>query len=246
VPAPPESPGTHILTWDRAHPSLRSVALDSVYISHPGTLTIAPRPGLTPPRRTEIARGTSGPLIILLEGRTRRLLTTFDLAHSNWPLTPGFAIFLAQSIDYLTLRADGHAGRFFTTSQPVEVETAAATRRVTLTGPQRLERTLADGEPTPAGLRRHSLGLFDRAGVYRVEGAAPQTDGNTPTAAIAVNLLDATETSLAVANQLRVGGETVAGAGPGQEPLELWPHLIAAALILLTIEWFLNAFLMKV
>jgi hypothetical protein len=238
--------GTYVVSWQRSHPVLQHVALDAVFISRP----MSPARAATDrPTITELARGSTGPLILLQEDRSaRRVVVCFDLAYSNWPLTAGFPIFLAQAIDFLTLRAEERAGRAFTTAEPVEIDVAPGTTHVTLTGPQRLERTVGEGDPTPAGLRRVSLGLLDRAGVYRVEGGGvkPADDPASPTAAVAVNLLDATESSIAVAERLRVAGVAVPGSGPGEEPAELWPYLIAAALILLTLEWFLNAFLMKV
>jgi von Willebrand factor type A domain/Aerotolerance regulator N-terminal len=242
-PPAPDSPGTYVLSWQRTHPLLRDVALDTVFIARPMTLHAAPGA----PPVTEIARGNAGPPIAVVDDRgTRRIIVAFELAYSNWPLNVGFPIFISQAIDYLTMHAADRAGTFATTSQPADILVPTGTRRVVLAGPQRLERTLGEGEPTPSGLRRVSLGVLEHAGVYRVEGV-PHADGTAaPAPSIAVNLLDETESSLAVADQLRVSGQTVAGAGPGQEPLELWPYLVAAALVILTIEWFLNAWSMKV
>ena len=64
--------------------------------------------------------------------------------------------------------------------------------------------------------------------------------------ALAVNLLDPTESSLAVADSLRIGGDAVQGSGGRQGPRELWPWCIIAALVLLTIEWLINAWSQRV
>ncbi|MEX2218713.1 MAG: hypothetical protein WD749_08125, partial [Phycisphaerales bacterium] len=243
-PPPEGSPGTYMISWHRAHPLLRHVALDAVFVSRP--MSVAGT-GVTP---AELARGAAGPLILLLEDRAaRRVVVAFELAYSNWPVTVGFTIFLAQAVDHLTLRAAEHAGLAFTTAQPAYADVDPGARgRVVLEGPQgqRLERDASTGQATPAGLRRVNLGLIDRAGVYLVAGAARVYERGSPTAALSVNLLDPTETSLAVAEHIRVGGESVTGSGRGQEPLELWPHLVAAALALLVLEWFLNAWFMRV
>jgi hypothetical protein len=224
---PATDQGTYVIAWDRSSPILRHVALDTLYIAHPLALT-SPEPGSG---TTELARGVNGPLLLVAQrGSTRHLVVGFELAQSNWPLQVGFPIFMAAAIDDLTLRADDRAGRAFTTAEPVRIEGVSGT--VALDGPRRITAEV------PAGAPAANFGRIETAGVYRVQGAGAS-------GSIAVNLLDANESDLQVRDSVRVAGTDVAAVAPGQGPRELWPYLVLIALVLLTIEWFVNAWLMR-
>ncbi len=226
--------GTYVINWRRTHPVLRSITLDGVYVGRPLSV-------ITPKPEDELARGLDGSLIA--ESSTagpRHIVVGFELSQSNWPIQVSFPIFLASAIDYLTLRADEHAGGAFTTGEPASLRHAAASR-ITLDGPIKLDIAAPPAATTDSPV---SVGILERAGVYRVAGLPDGTLAHDRT--IAVNVLDQTESSLAVRQSLRVSGQIVASAAGDSGPREIWPWLIAAALALLTIEWFLNAWQMKV
>jgi hypothetical protein len=63
-----------------------------------------------------------------------------------------------------------------------------------------------------------------------------------------VNLLDEGESAIATADTLRVSGESVSAAvgGGGSGPREIWEWFVLAALLLLALEWFLHACMMRV
>jgi hypothetical protein len=54
---------------------------------------------------------------------------------------------------------------------------------------------------------------------------------------VAVNLVDAHESAVAAPNELRFEGERVAAKQAGTAQRELWPSLLLAALLVLTLEW---------
>lgn len=225
----PREEGTYVVSWERSHPILRHVSMDNVFISGPLALPAAdPGSGVV-----ELARGAAGPLMLLDDrSAVRRLVVGFELARSNWPLQYGFSIFLASAIDHLTLRAEDRAARAFTTAEPVRLEGMSG--EVVLDGPERLA--------TPAGRDSGvaNFGRLERVGVYRVTTPAGSQGF------VAVNLLDPVESALRVRDSLRIAGERVEASGPGEGPRELWPYFVAAALVLLAVEWFLNAWLMRV
>ena len=228
--------GGYFISWRRTHPLLRDLALDSIYVSR-----AIPLPESVPPAAgtlTELARGASGPLMIELEqGAVRRIVVAFDPADSNWPLNAGFAIFLAGAVDYLTLRADDNAGRMFTTAQIAELDSPGGSGEITLDGPDRIT---VESRPDAGTI---SLGRIQRAGIYRATGISSSAP---PTArVVAINLLDETESALAVRDSVRVSGESVAAQSGDSGPRELWPWAVLAALVLLSVEWSLNAWLMR-
>jgi hypothetical protein len=215
--------GTYFLSWKRSHPVLRHASLDGVHVARPLAMS-----GVGPDE--ELATGTDGPLIVVAAGAgPRRIVAAFELSQTNWPVQVGFPIFLASAIDYLSLRAEDRAGKAFSTGEPARLE-GAGTGPITLEGPKRIT-VRADG---PA-----SLGILEQAGVYQIAGAEGR-------AAVAVNLLDETESEVAVRDSLRVSGQVVTGAAGDGGPREIWAWLVLAALILLSVEWLINAWMMRV
>ncbi len=227
--------GTHVLRWERAHPILRHVSLDSVFIASPMRVD-ASVPDDARMELTELAHGPDGPLIVLTrEGPLRRLFVAFELAQSTWPRNFGFPIFLSDAIDYLTLRDEGGVRQSYSTVEPVDVRAGAPGARIVITGP----RTVTEIVPEGVVDGRIGIGVLDRCGVYRVEGGgAPES--------IAVNLLDETESALRTADSIAVGGEAVASGAGDSGPVEIWPWFILAALALLAVEWFANAWMMRI
>ncbi len=232
TPAPrgtgPDAP----LLWSREHPVLREVSLDSLVVSRSSAITMdaaALGPGAA---WTELARGREGPLIALLEaGGIRHLIVPFDLADSNWPLQVSFPIFLAQAVDYLTLRGEASTGRSFTTAQACRVAVAPGAGPISFQGP-----VAVSAEATGAG--EAALGVLPRAGVYTTRSPRAQAKG------VAVNVLDDVESALRTRNDLRVGATAArVPALAGQR--ELWPWCVIAAGALLVLEWLLYAARMR-
>jgi hypothetical protein len=239
----PKDQSSAVLSWSRAHPLLRGVGLDSVFIAHalalqdPAQANAADRaPGVT---IRELARGIDGPLILLAEDRgVRRVVVGFDLAQSNWPVQVGFPIFLASAIDYLTMRGEDEAGQAFTTREPAEL----ASRRIApgpivLDGPMHVEIA-----PTNAGNTTGiNLGVLERAGVYTLAGAPADAPVK-----VAVNLCDATTSRLEGADRLTISGQSLEASGRDEARRELWTWFVLAGAGLLIIEWMLNAWQTRV
>jgi hypothetical protein len=227
----PQPRGTYVVTWDRSHPVLRQVAMDTVFISRPMEVAVAD--GV---RATELARGVDGPLLLLVErGHVQRLVVAFELADSNWPLTVGFPGFVSQAVDLLARRAEGSGGGAVTTTDPVSVAVPLGTRRVHVTGPRDFDVEV------PEGGRSAALGVLERAGVYVAQPGYAESSGFP----VAVNLVNPWESLLTTRDTLRVSGQSVSASRPGDGPREVWHWLVIAALVLLTIEWFLYAWQMR-
>lgn len=233
----PVSAATRFTVWERTHPVLRDVTLDGVVVAQPRPMTVAEGA-----RATELAAGREGSLIVWAEDRfARRILVGFDLAQSTWPVHFGFPIFLSNAIEYLATGATGDAGESVRTDAPAEVRVSAGVREFHVVWPTG-ERTpvRAGGSADVGGLVRVPLGLLPRAGVYRIEGAGPGGD-----TALVVNLLDETESQAAVAESLEIGGEVLRASAGAREATEIWPWFVLAALVVLGLEWFLSAAMMR-
>ncbi len=232
-PAPAAGSAGSPLLWERTHPILRDVALDSLFVSRLRHLSIDPTTLGPGGRRTELARGRADAMLALVEADgVRHLVAPFDLADSNWPLQASFPIFLAQAVDWLTLRAESSLGRGFTTSQACRVALGPGT------GPVRFDGPIEINADAPADAEA-SLGIIARAGVYT--SRSPRAKDTV----IAVNLLDEVESALATSDQLRVGATAaLTPAEAGQR--ELWPLCVMAAGALLILEWLLYAWRMRV
>ena len=227
---------TGVLFWTRAHPLLRNVSLDALVVAETMPLRIDPGAAGAWGVST-LARGRAGPLIVLAEGpAARHIVVAFELGRSNWPLQATFPVFLADALDYLTLRGEAADARSFTTAQAARVllrPGAARPAWLTLRGPELAEVPVppegAGTTPTVA------LGVLERAGVYAIEGEA------TVELAVAVNLVDETESTLASPALLEVAGRAVPGVAGGPARREVWAWFVMAAGALLLVEWVVYA-----
>lgn len=246
-----EATGTRIVAWNRRHPILRHVPMDTVFVVAPMALSWdgpdatpgsagGSAPGL-PARATfeALAEGRQGPLIALLtDAGVPRLVVGFEQARANWGPSAAFPIFISNAIDTLARRGDGAGGRWTGTIGLVEVAGDPEASAVEVRGPitRRVPRPGSSAAPAgaDAGAWTANLGVLDRAGLYALDGAAGGVR------ALAVNLCDAGESSLPTGGSLGVTGEPggAAGrAGPTPQPGEIWPWLVLAALGLLTADW---------
>ncbi|MBX3390171.1 MAG: VWA domain-containing protein [Phycisphaeraceae bacterium] len=218
-----------VQSWSRSSPLLRDITLDGVVVAHERAFR---------GKGSEVlARSERSPLIILSEPENgpKRILVTFRLEDSNWPLQAGFPIFLKSAVDLLTSKGAENAGVQFLTVQPVFFEGIGNPPRYV--GPADVLARIAPGQPvsdSPDAKRRMTLGVLDRAGVYTPESGA----GFPP---IAVNLLDSHESAVATSDVLRVGSRVLSQTGNISRPREVWWWALVLAAALLAIEWLIFA-----
>lgn len=232
--------------WDRAHPVLRGVGLGIIQLDSPASL-ITPTNEAEPEANTASTTSTSpaaaltttilastraGTAIALLErASVRRLLIAPDLDATTWWSDQSFPIFLVNAIEHLTLTGGHAAGQSFTTASETRLLLPPTTAPIQLTQPD--QSSLTSVPPNQAGLT--SLGVLPLAGVWTATVANQQYP-------IAVNLLDADESSLQTSDTLIIAGTTIhADTKPGTALREIWHWLIVAALVLLALEWFVFA-----
>lgn len=228
-------------TWNRAHPVLRHVAMDAVIF--PGIGLVETDEQALQQRAMRViplAFGPAGATIMLLDGGVKRIVVGFPLEHSSWWIEPGFAVFLANASEFLTGLGAETPARSWTTGASIVVRAESGASRVRAVGPVTIEApVLATAEGATA-----SLGVPERAGIYRVEGAVREDS------VLGVNLADAEESALRTnapgeGTTGGVGAQVAAASGDGRAPRELWPWFVLAGAALLTAEWWLYAWRMR-
>ncbi len=215
-----------IQSWVRSSPFLRDITLDGVVVAN--ELAFRGK------NADVLARSERGPLIVVnkLDEGPKRVVVTFSLENSNWPLQAGFPIFLKSAVELLTSKGAEDAGSQFLTVQPVLFEaTSEAGAAPEYTGPiSAIARPAPGVRDASQRLQRFTLGVLDRAGVY-----TPATGSGFPP--IAVNLLNAHESAVATNDTLHVGSRLVTAGGSTARPREIWWWALVAAASLLAIEW---------
>jgi hypothetical protein len=215
-----------IIAWDRTHPVLRDVSLATVVFDRAVAL-----PDESTPGTTVLAESNDGPVFTEgLGNGVRHLRVAFPLNRSNWAVDVGMPIFVASAYERLVPGVRGE-GTVHTTNRPVELRATAATIRAT--------PAFDNAEPleAPAAAAIAVLGPFPRAGLYTLTGAAQPT--------LAVSMLDASESAIPLGEPARFGRDaqptSTGDTGPLEGRRELWPTLLLAAFIVMTVEWLLHA-----
>lgn len=232
-------PSTRVVSWRRSHPIMRDLALDQLAVARPlieradsGLSTEGPSAA----GAVVLASGERGPLIVAFEGgQHRRVWVGFEPALSNWPKLVSFPLFIAEAIDYLSMRGVRDAAEASRAGEIATMALAQPRTRVRLDGPGgALELTSSTPTARPA------IGPIERAGVYLLESPNPGDQR-----AIAVNVSSELESRVGVRAELPAafGGmpESQAGAARRGGEQELWPWFVLAGLLVLTLEWFLSA-----
>ena len=229
---PPEASGAKavgelknraIADWQDKHPVLNFVNLENLFAARAWKLDV-PRDALV------LAQFEDSPALVM----TRRggglwLLAAFDVLQSNWPFDAGFVMFCYNAIHFVASESGDVDRHALKAGQPITVQAKPGQKRAALAGPGGLKEDLVAG---PSGLLRWARTL--RAGVYRlaIEGG--------PETCVAVNLMDERESDIAPADELACAGQVVKAqdSAPAPANRELWPLLVALALAVVLVEWY--------
>ena len=171
------------------------------------------------------------PLVVAGEKDGKRVVWCgFDLSDTDLPLRVAFPIFITNSLRWLTAPRgldSNNEGATLRTGGAVPLFAPEKVKTIDITGPQNFKTSVpnrGDGAPV----------LFDGAtlaGQYTASGAGWKQN-------FAVSLLDKSESDIAPRDALKIGeGKQVAAENSARANKELWGYIIAAALALLGLEW---------
>ncbi|MFN4260718.1 MAG: vWA domain-containing protein [Gemmataceae bacterium] len=245
-PPPAETPypitkidNPYIVGWNHRQPLLKHLtALYEVGIAEAFLMdNVSPRAPRLIEGRKLLPDGKSIeiPLLLALQRRSfTDLVLTFELLtdqgewNTNWPRQVHFPLFLANVLYTLGNVRDEVVEE---TTPPGEMKAllpAAGVAVVRVRDPQGGEQTLERG---PQGDFRYLH--TDQVGVYE---ARWEPDGRRD---FAVNLLDANESNLEPRDFIQIGEQQIAAGSERGFPRELWKWGVAAALVLLMLEWYI-------
>ncbi|HEY1921518.1 MAG TPA: hypothetical protein VGG44_02035, partial [Tepidisphaeraceae bacterium] len=214
-----------VLDWDREHPMLRHLNLGKLYAAHAYKV-------LPTLNSQVLVDGTSCPLVVLhRENRAFHLIVPFDIINSSWPLQPTFPVFLYQALQYMALGTDMEMRPSYEPGVALRIPRFNLQKlnpvpdSVTITGP--MGSIHAKVPPTGDFV----LPALNKVGVYQTDPPIPQYEN------IAVSLLDSNESNLLPANVAPGAAGQATAVASAKTRLEIWWWLVAAALPLLIIEW---------
>ncbi|MBL0870444.1 MAG: VWA domain-containing protein [Phycisphaerales bacterium] len=265
-----------MLSWQREHPLLKYVSLETIIMSPPTVLklpnsTEASRAGWTV---ETLASAALGPQIALVNDRglTRaragagggalgvvpRVVVAFELEKSNWGPHFSFPIFLGNVLDVMAGRGGVSGGRLgwaFSTVDAVTVTPptgAGGVLEVKNAAGEVVQRIEGEGAEALESDGRLNLSVIPRAGLYVVSRVAPggANVGEIGAPGIAaVNMLSEGESLVRTHAEMKLSSNMppvklpIGAAAEGGR--EIWNWFVLAAVVLLTLEWLLYAWLMK-
>ncbi|MCS7065799.1 MAG: BatA and WFA domain-containing protein [Fimbriimonadales bacterium] len=207
-----------VATWERDHPLLRYVEM--------GNLLIDSAPRLSPaPWAKVLAESQQTPLIVAGEQAGRKWIGIgWDLLESDFPLQPGFPIFIANVLRWATSGRTSQAGFTVRTGTPFTLTTHPDEQQLTLKTPDGQSQTLRVNEGSLIVPGAPKVGLYEAV-------------GRRTRLKFAANLLDSDESNIAPRMSLQLGGRTVTAQSNIFTLRELWRPLALLALLTLLIEW---------
>jgi Ca-activated chloride channel homolog len=202
--------------WSRTDPILDSVSLAGMTIGQ--ALDLDPGPGFS----VLAASGTSPLMLSWDHAGVKALLVAFDPRASDFPLRPGFPIFLANALSWffpawLEAQADQ------VQAADARVISSGNADAITVVKPDGRSVSLPSSGPSTVFLDT------DETGFYRVESGGTSSE-------FAVNLSSDSETD--ITPRFTVTRNDSGGTrGPREAAAQAWAACAAAALALVLLEW---------
>jgi hypothetical protein len=177
---------------------------------------------------TALASSVRDPILVARrDGGTKQVVFGFALVGTDLTLRVAFPLLLVNALDWFA----GASTELITTyvtgqRQRVPLDGAQQVREATVTGP--------DGAARPSPVVDGVATFYaDRVGFYTLAAAG------VPTLELAANLTSPSESAIAPASALTLGGQalTAPEAFAVTRTRTLWAYLVLAALLLLVVEW---------
>ncbi len=211
-------------------PLLRFVDLSGTHVGQAERI-------LTPPWARVLAQTTTGdPLIIAGETGGRRVAAlAFDLHQSDLPLQIAFPILLANLIEWLQPSTSVDAPPTLGAGDPISIRPLPEADAIVVASPG----TGANRTTTLQPSGTVSFAGTDALGIYTVQQMSKGKPLSEPEQ-FSVNLFSREESDITPRpNLIFTGTEASPSPGTATRPLEIWPWVLLASLLLLAVEWWL-------
>jgi hypothetical protein len=158
----------------------------------------------------------------------------FRLNETDLPLRVAFPIFITNSVRWLSsTRGDDNNSATRRTGQVVPLDVPRDTREVAVTAPDNSVRRLPINQTSDEENAPLLFAATDQVGQYSAQAGKWKKT-------FAISLLNAAESDLQPRDALRVNNsKAVSGEGRARSNRELWGFFVAAALLLLGVEWWI-------
>jgi Ca-activated chloride channel homolog len=203
---------------DPRDPLLRDVNLQDVHVQSAASFT-------APTGWRTVISAAADPLLAVREGDPPDALLTFDLHHSDLPLRTAFPILMNNLLDYLL--PGGFENQVFAPGQAVTLIAEPGAKTADVTGP--------DGQTTHLTAPFPPFAATDVPGVYTVR---QQLANGSRLSRFVVQLQDPSLSRISPGAAPLIQAAAQPGGVLPRGTLEIWPWLVAAALVLLVGEWF--------
>jgi VWA domain-containing protein/aerotolerance regulator-like protein len=211
---------------DRDSPLMSHIRLDNVLMPEARKLTFTQAAGKP---QVLAAALTGEPLLVALDRPEGKVVVlTVNLDKGDLPLRTAFPILVTNTLNWFS-GGRGELREALATGSITEVTLPQTSESYLLRGPEGQTRKL------PPGVARTTVGPLDQCGVWSIVTDSPDAK---PTQEIACNLANREESDLRPPAELpSLGEEPARTLGFAGRPI--WFYLLAAAWLLLGLEWYL-------
>lgn len=216
-----------VVDINRAHPLLQYVDFGGLLVLEGLSLTM-------PVGGTELVRSDSGVMMAVAPRDAYQdavVGVSLKGQITNWPARRGFPIFILNALEYLGGAMNSTGAKSVRPGQPAIASLSSRFTKVNIKSPSG-ETT----EITREGQPQIVFTQTDVPGVYTIE-----SEDARPLQLFTVNLFSEQESDIIPKEQIGIGLETVKGQQQQQQivRVEFWRWLLALALVVLMLEWFL-------
>lgn len=209
-----------ITTWDREHPVMR-------YVDMAGLLIDSSKKVQETAWGKVLLESKETPLIVSGQNKGKKwVYIGWNLMESDFPVRPGFPIFVANMLKWTTGDRPAEQGFTLRAGTPVSLALPGSETQFIMKTPDGREQSLEvlDGTLVVRGA--------DKVGRYELLGSNLRIP-------FAVNLLNHDESNIAPRTTFQMGGKSVVAKGQSSTMRELWKPLALLALIILAVEWWI-------
>ncbi|MCA9127436.1 MAG: BatA and WFA domain-containing protein [Planctomycetales bacterium] len=224
-----------VIDTNRAHPMLQYVDMGTVRIVEGRSLEL-------PTAGTELLRTDAGILMGVAPREAYQdavvgmpLFNRKDgvlLANTDWPIKPSFPVFVLNALEFLGGTASNAGSVTVKPGQPVSLHISNRYSRFDIESPGGAQVTV-DRREQPRTIFTHT----DELGFYEVR----PSESERMLQLFTVNLFSELESNILPRAELTIGAQEVVATNDQRDiaRVEYWRWLLALALVILSVEWFL-------